>query len=98
MYLCIKEILILALITFLYYLVMEDLFKNSIIDYKILSQVLVIIENGRFGDVLSSLYFRASILNPYLIYSLNINLLKGKRIFHTNIRLVFLHMGSRNQE
>ena len=65
-----------------YYLVMEDLFKNNIIDYKILSpSSRHYIENGRFGSVLSSLYFRASILNPYLIYSLNINLLKGKRIF-----------------
>jgi hypothetical protein len=65
-----------------YYLVMEDLFKNNIIDYKMLSpSSRHYIENGRFGSVLSSLYFRASILNPYLIYSLNINLLKGKRIF-----------------
>ena len=65
-----------------YYLVMEDLFKNNIIDYKILSpSSRHYIENGRFGSVLSSLYFRASILNPYLIYSLNVNLLKGKRIF-----------------
>ena len=65
-----------------YYVVMEDLFKNNIIDYKILSpSSRHYIENGRFGSVLSSLYFRASILNPYLIYSLNINLLKGKRIF-----------------
>ena len=65
-----------------YYLVMEDLFKNNIIDYKILSpSSRHYIENGRFGSVLSSLYFRASILNPYLIYSLNINLLKGKRVF-----------------
>jgi hypothetical protein len=65
-----------------YYVVMEDLFKNNIIDYKLLSpSSRHYIENGRFGSVLSSLYFRASILNPYLIYSLNINLLKGKKIF-----------------
>ena len=65
-----------------YYDVMEDLFKNNIIDYKMLSpSSRHYIDNGRFGSVLSSLYFRASILNPYLIYSLNINLLKGKKVF-----------------
>lgn len=65
-----------------YYVVMEDLFKHNIIDYKILSpSSRYYIENGRFGSVLSSLYFRASILNPYLVYSLNVNLLKGKKVF-----------------
>ena len=33
------------------------------------------------GSVFSSFYFRASILNPYLIYSLNEQLLKGTKIF-----------------
>lgn len=65
-----------------YYVVMEDLFKHNIIDYKMLSpSSRYYIDNGRFGSVLSSLYFRASILNPYLIYSLNMNLLKGKKVF-----------------
>jgi len=38
-------------------------------------------KNGRLGSVFSSYYFRASILNPYLIFSLNESLLKGTKIF-----------------
>jgi len=37
--------------------------------------------NGRLGSVFSSYYFRASIMNPYLVYSLNKSVLKGTRIF-----------------
>ena len=48
---------------------------------KYLLQVFHYIEKRRFGSVLSSYYFRASILNPYVIYSLNENLLKGAKIF-----------------
>ena len=62
--------------------VLKDIFQHKIIDYKILTpSSLHYIENGRFGSVLSSYYFRASILNPYVIYSLNENLLKGTKIF-----------------
>ncbi len=59
-----------------------DLFNNKIIDYKILSpSALFYIRKNGFGGVMSSFYFRASILNPYLIYSLNKTLLKGTRVF-----------------
>lgn len=62
--------------------VLFDLYKNNKIDYKILTpSALHYIKNGRMGSVFSSFYFRASILNPYLIYSLNENLLKGTKIF-----------------
>jgi hypothetical protein len=38
-------------------------------------------KNGRLGSVFSSYYFRASIMNPYLVYSLNESVLHGTRIF-----------------
>ena len=59
-----------------------DIYNNKIIDYKILTpSALHYIDNGRIGSVYSSFYFRASIMNPYLVYSLNKNVLKGTRIF-----------------
>jgi len=62
--------------------VLLDLYNNKIIDYKILTpSALHYIDNGRIGSVYSSFYFRASIMNPYLVYSLNKNVLKGTRIF-----------------
>lgn len=62
--------------------VLKALLRDKIIDYKILTpSSLHYIQKRRFGSVLSSYYFRASILNPYVIYSLNENLLKGTKIF-----------------
>jgi hypothetical protein len=62
--------------------VLEDLYLKNIIDYKILTpSSLYYMKEGRLGSVFSSYYFRASILNPYLIYSLNKSVLHGKRIF-----------------
>jgi hypothetical protein len=61
---------------------LKDLYLKNIIDYKILTpSSLFYMKNGRLGSVFSSYYFRASILNPYLIYSLNHSLLKGTKIF-----------------
>ena len=52
--------------------VLKALLRDKIIDYKILTpSSLHYIQKRRFGSVLSSYYFRASILNPYVIYSLN---------------------------
>uniref|UniRef100_A0A6C0AUY8 DNA methylase N-4/N-6 domain-containing protein n=1 Tax=viral metagenome TaxID=1070528 RepID=A0A6C0AUY8_9ZZZZ len=58
-----------------------DLFENNIVHYKLLSKSSLDkmnrnngnkdVEGGRFGSVLSSFYFRASIMNPYVPYSLN---------------------------
>lgn len=62
--------------------VIENLYLRNIIDYKILTpSALFYMREGRLGSVFSSFYFRASIMNPYLVYSLNTSLLKGARIF-----------------
>jgi 16S rRNA G966 N2-methylase RsmD len=62
--------------------VLEDIFLRDIIDYKILTpSALFYLKQGRLGSVFSSFYFRASIMNPYLTFSLNKSLLKGSRIF-----------------
>jgi hypothetical protein len=42
---------------------------------------LFYIQEGRLGSVFSSFYFRASIMNPFLVYSLNHSVLKGTKIF-----------------
>jgi hypothetical protein len=57
-----------------YFNVIIDLFKFNIIDYKLLTpSVIACIENKKFGSMLSALYFRASIMNPFLVYSLAMN-------------------------
>jgi len=62
--------------------VLKDFYQKEIIDYKILTpSSLHYIQEGRLGSVFSSYYFRASIMNPYLVYSLNMSVLKGTRIF-----------------
>lgn len=59
-----------------------DLYLRNIIDYKLLTpSAIFYMKNGRLGSVFSSYYFRASIMNPYLVYSLNKSILKGTRIF-----------------
>ena len=62
--------------------VLLDLYLKEIIDYKILTPSAIhYIRDGRIGSVFSSFYFRASIMNPYLVFSLNHLVLKGERIF-----------------
>lgn len=62
--------------------VLLDLYTRNIIDYKILTpSALHYLEAGRIGSVFSSFYFRASIMNPYLVFSLNKSVLHGTRIF-----------------
>ena len=62
--------------------VITDLYLRNIIDYKILTpSALFYIRDGRLGSVFSSFYFRASIMNPFLVYSLNHSVLKGTKIF-----------------
>lgn len=61
---------------------LSDLYLHNIIDYKILTpSARFYIKAGRIGSVFSSYYFRASIMNPFLVYSLNESLLKGTKIF-----------------
>lgn len=51
-------------------LVLKNFFNKNIIDYKLLSpSILKLIGKGKIGAVLSGIYFRASILNPFLAYS-----------------------------
>lgn len=65
-----------------YIQVLKDLYLKHIIDYKIITpSALYYMQNGRLGSVFSSYYFRASIMNPYLVYSLNKSVLKGTKIF-----------------
>jgi len=62
--------------------VLGDFYLRGIIDYKILTpSSLHYIRQGRLGSVYSSYYFRASIMNPLVPYSLNHSYLKGRRIF-----------------
>lgn len=62
--------------------VLLELYTKEIIDYKILTpSALKYIRDGRIGSVFSSFYFRASIMNPYLVYSLNTSVLQGTKIF-----------------
>lgn len=50
--------------------VLDELFQYWIIDYKLLTpSALYYFSNGIVGSILSSFYFRASIMNPYLAYS-----------------------------
>jgi hypothetical protein len=59
--------------------VLEDLYLRGIIDYKILTpSSLHYIREGRIGSVFSSLFFRASIMNPMIPYSLAHGVLRGK--------------------
>jgi len=59
-----------------------DLYTRNIIDYKLLTpSAIFYMKNGRLGSVFSSYYFRASIMNPYLVYSLNKSVLHGTKIF-----------------
>ena len=62
--------------------VLGDFYLRGIIDYKILTpSSLHYMRLGRLGSVYSSYYFRASIMNPLVPYSLNHSYLKGRRIF-----------------
>ena len=50
--------------------VLKNFLNKHIIDYKLLSpSILKLIGKGKIGSVLSGIYFRASILNPFLAYS-----------------------------
>ena len=62
--------------------VLADLYLRGIIDYKILTpSALHYMREGRLGSVFSSYFFRASIMNPYVPYSLACGILKGERVF-----------------
>ena len=51
--------------------VIKDLFNNLIIDYKIVTpSTLANLEKNKLPAMLSGLYFRASVMNPYLVFLL----------------------------
>lgn len=54
------------------YLRMLDLLiNNKIIEYRLLTpSVLKLFESGHIGNTLSGIYFRASIMNPYIVYTI----------------------------
>lgn len=61
---------------------LENLYKKYIIDYKLLTPSAIhYMKLGRLASVFSSYFFRASIMNPYLVYSLNHSLFQAKRVF-----------------
>ena len=65
-----------------YLKIIINLYTKNVIDYKLLTPSSIFyMKNGRLGSVFSSYYFRASILNPYLIFSLQESVLKGTKIF-----------------
>lgn len=65
--------------------VLDELFKYWIIDYKMLTpSALYYFSNGIVGSILSSFYFRASIMNPYLAYSV-IHHLSGSTLKDFNL-------------
>lgn len=66
-----------------YMKVIDDLFNHLIFDYKILTpSVLQLIMKGEMGSILSGLYFRASIMNPFLVYSLTkMHMCSAKKVF-----------------
>lgn len=62
------------------------LYKKEVIDYKLLTPSARHYTNeGRIGSVFSSFYFRASIMNPYLVFSLCQKILCDKE--NMNVRV-----------
>jgi hypothetical protein len=62
--------------------VLRDLVTKNTIDYKIITpSSQFYIKTGKMASVLSSLYFRSSIMNPFLVYSLNTRYLHATRVF-----------------
>lgn len=65
-----------------YLQVIHDMFVYLHIDYKLITpSALHYMREKQFSSILSAFYFRASIMNPYLVYSLNLSVFHGKRVF-----------------
>lgn len=61
--------------------VLEQLMNNWIIDYKMVTpSSLYYFESGITASILSAYYFRASIMNPYLVYSIG-HYFKPEKVF-----------------
>jgi hypothetical protein len=62
--------------------VLEDLYKHNIINHQLLAPAaLRHIAEGDIGKIMSFNYFRASIMNPYVVYSLQRKVFKSRRVF-----------------
>jgi len=62
--------------------VIFELYNKNIIDYKLLTpSAIALIKQNKLASVLSGFYFRSSILNPAVIYTLSTKYLKGSKIF-----------------
>lgn len=65
-----------------YLVVLKELFNEQIIDYKLVTPSgIAMIKRGLFSNIMSGFYFRSSILNPVVIYSISKKYLKGKNVF-----------------
>ena len=65
-----------------YLTALEDLYKHNIINHNILARAaLKYLEDGQFSNVLSFYFFRASIMNPYVVYSLQMRTIHARRVF-----------------
>jgi len=66
-----------------YLQVILEMYRDHVYDYKIVTNAsLNMIRSGTsIGSILSGYFFRASIMNPYLVYSLNHSILHAKRVF-----------------
>jgi hypothetical protein len=68
--------------------VLTRLYLHEIIDYKILTpSARHYMNEGRIGSVFSSFYFRASIMNPYLVYSICQKMLCDKSVMKNDMRV-----------
>lgn len=64
-----------------YLQVMEDLFNHWIIDYKLVTPSAIhYFSHGVVGSILSAYTFRASVMNPYLVYSVLSRLATSMRL------------------
>jgi len=62
--------------------VIIDLFNNKLIDYKLITPCAIsMMKKNIFSSILSGFYFRSSILNPSVIYTLSKKYLKGSKVF-----------------
>ena len=65
-----------------YIAALEDLYKHNIINHNLLARAaLLSIANGQIGNVFAFYFFRSSIMNPYVVYSLQKRTLKAHRVF-----------------
>lgn len=65
-----------------FFVVLLQLCNEKVVDYKLLTRSgLGLIQSNKFAPAMSSFYFRSSVLNPALVYTLSKSLLKGSNVF-----------------